>query len=154
MTMDLFVDPPSIPKARKGVAKFAEGEVRLRIIKSCFSEDCDVHIASFDRVLDEKVRQVAGDEGIDYHCLGMVRRLHLTRFHCPSCGILPVYCLDLNHLNKVRCGRCSVIVSLKNSGKYGRVRKKVAVRTCEAIDGTLLSINRSLIPSTFTKIDD
>ena len=70
-------------------------------------------------------------QGIDYGRIPLRERCLLTKFRCANCGLNPVYLLDLQHLNKVRCLVCSQIVNLKNRGKYGRIRKKVAIATFE-----------------------
>jgi hypothetical protein len=95
-------------------------------------------IVSFDRILADGTRQIAFIAGLEYDTLSITERLLLTRFRCPVCGILPLYCLDMKFLNKIRCGKCSMIVGLRNSsGKYGRIRKQIAISVCKTIDETL-----------------
>jgi hypothetical protein len=74
---------------------------------------------------------------MDYTSLSIINRLLLSRFRCPLCGSLPIYFLDLKYLNKARCGKCSTVIGLKNTGKYGKLKKRIAILTCSAIDDML-----------------
>lgn len=79
------------------------------------------------RLLTEKADQVCSAEGISYVKLKPIQRLFLTHYRCHKCKLLPLYCLDIAHLKRVRCGTCGHQVSFTNSGKYGRLRKKIAL---------------------------
>lgn len=79
------------------------------------------------QLLAEKADQVCGAEGISYVKLKPIQRLFLTHYRCHKCKLLPLYCLDIAHLKRVRCGTCGHQVSFTNSGKYGRLRKKIAL---------------------------
>jgi ribosomal protein S27AE len=76
---------------------------------------------------------------MNYDLLRVGERLLLTRFYCSICGLVPFYYLDLLHLNRVRCGKCSSFIVLRNSGKYGKIRKRIAIKSCRAIDEMLNS---------------
>ena len=78
------------------------------------------------QLLAEKADQVCGAEGISYVKLKPIQRLFLTHYRCHKCKLLPLYHLNLAHPKRVRCGRCSNFVNFTNSGKYGRLRKKLA----------------------------
>jgi hypothetical protein len=79
------------------------------------------------QLLAEKANQVCSAEGISYLKLKPIQRLFLTHYRCHKCKLLPLYCLDMAHLKRVRCGACGDQVSFTNSGKYGRLRKKIAL---------------------------
>jgi|ERR671924_552548 hypothetical protein len=79
-----------------------------------------------DLLLSQKAEQMCKIEGINYRDLVPIQRLFLTHYRCPTCKLLPLYHLNLAHPKRVRCGRCSSFVNFTNSGKYGRLRKKLA----------------------------
>jgi hypothetical protein len=79
-----------------------------------------------DLLLSQKAEQMCKIEGINYRDLVPIQRLFLTHYRCPTCKLLPLYHLNLAHPKRVRCGRCSNFVNFTNSGKYGRLRKKLA----------------------------
>lgn len=78
-------------------------------------------------LLSAIARRVCSEEGVDYNKIPAREKFLLVRFRCAQCGMRPLYLLDLRHSNKARCMTCFQIVSIKNRGKYGRIRKKIAV---------------------------
>jgi len=82
--------------------------------------------SSPDMVLSQKAEQLCGTEGINYKGLEPIQRLFLTHYRCPMCKLLPLYYLNLAHPKRVRCGRCGNLITFTNSGKYGKMRKKIA----------------------------
>jgi hypothetical protein len=82
--------------------------------------------ASPDLLLSQKAEQLCKIEGINYKSLEPIQRLFLTHYRCPMCKLLPLYYLNLAHPKRVRCGKCGNLISFTNSGKYGRLRKKIA----------------------------
>jgi hypothetical protein len=82
--------------------------------------------SSPDQILSLKAEQICKAEGINYKDLEPIQRLFLTHYRCPVCKLLPLYCLNLASSKRVRCGRCGNLISFTNSGKYGRLRKKIA----------------------------
>ena len=80
-----------------------------------------------DLLLSQKAEQICKIEGINYWDLVPIQRLFLTHYRCPTCKLLPLYHLNLAHPKHARCGRCSNLVNFTNSGKYGRLRKKIAL---------------------------
>lgn len=139
MATDRSVNTRSKSTGMKNIGKIVNGDVRLKIAKESEYDIDDSFIACFDRILADSARQIVNLEGINYEVLSITDRLLITRFRCPLCGVLPLYFLDLKYLNKTRCGKCSIIVGLKNSGKYGRIRKQIAISTCKTIDEMLSS---------------
>lgn len=79
------------------------------------------------RLLDEKARLVCRDENLSYASMSTIQRLFLTHYRCSICKLQPVYLLDIACSRKARYGKCGHKVQFKNSGKYGRLRKKLAL---------------------------
>jgi hypothetical protein len=118
-------------------ASLEKGELRLKITRTWIGYPDNLFIVAFDAILRDMIRQVVSHAGVDYASLSIINRLLLSRFRCPLCGSLPIYFLDLKYLNKARCGKCSTVIGLKNSGKYGKLKKQIAILTCSAIDDML-----------------
>jgi hypothetical protein len=138
MTADIPVSSPTSSKGQQNITSVLAGDIRIRITKMLSNDIDSPLVATFDTILNDSARQVAATAGISYDGLSIIDRLLMTRFRCQLCGVLPLYYLDIKYLNKIRCGKCSMIVSLRNSsGKYGRIRKRIAIETCRAIDGML-----------------
>lgn len=89
--------------------------------------DFDLAEGSLDRMLDRKASILSKDEGFSYKDMTPVQRVFLTHYWCPICKLRPLYALDLRHRNKVRCGKCRNVISFPGRGKYGKVKKKLAV---------------------------
>jgi DNA-directed RNA polymerase subunit RPC12/RpoP len=109
-------------------AIMADFEVRKAAIDA--SVEPAIHSPSLRtpvQLLAEKAGQVCSAEGISYLKLKPIQRLFLTHYRCHKCKLLPLYCLDMAHLKHVRCRACGHQVSFTNSGKYGRLRKKIAL---------------------------
>jgi hypothetical protein len=82
---------------------------------------------SLDRLLDLKAESVCRDNGINYRGLEPIQRLFLTHYRCPMCKLVPLHQLNLTYPKRVRCSRCGQLISFRNSGKWGRLRKKIAI---------------------------
>jgi hypothetical protein len=83
-------------------------------------------------LLTIKLNLLFREEGIDPTAMMPVQRTFLTRYRCTTCKVLPLYLLNLSHLNKPRCGKCGHLVTFKNAGKYGKMRKKLALMLWQA----------------------
>ena len=94
-------------------------------------------LASLDLLLTQKAEQLCSTEGINYKSLEPIQRLFLTHYRCPICKLLPLYNLNLAHPKRVRCGKCSNLISFTNAGKYGRLRKKIAFALQLPADGRI-----------------
>src|SRR5512146_274609 len=97
-------------------------QLRLAIAKTCNNHDDNFTSIGFDKILMATVRRNACLMGVNYEAFRIKDKLLLTKFRCLLCGVLPLYFLDLRHINRIRCGRCSFLVTLRNSGKYGKIR--------------------------------
>jgi hypothetical protein len=80
-----------------------------------------------DQLLSQKAEQQCAIEGINYKSLEPIQRLFLTHYRCPMCKLLPLYYLNLAHPKRVRCNKCGNLITFTNAGKYGRLRKKIAL---------------------------
>lgn len=92
-------------------------------------------LVSLDLLLSQKAEQLCRLEGINYKGLEPIQRLFLTHYRCPICKLLPLYHLNLAHPKRVRCGKCSNLISFTSSGKYGKLRKKIAFMLWVSVEG-------------------
>jgi hypothetical protein len=88
-----------------------------------------------DQLLGQKAEQLCRTEGINYKALEPIQRLFLTHYRCPICKLLPLYNLNLAHPKRVRCMKCGNLVGFTNSGKYGKLRKKIAFMLWISLEG-------------------
>ena len=88
-----------------------------------------------ERLLDQQVIILCNAEGISSHAMTSIQRMFLTHYRCSTCKLLPLYRLDLSHIKRARCGRCGQLVSFTTAGKYGKMRKKLAVMLWEVTKG-------------------
>jgi hypothetical protein len=91
--------------------------------------------ASPDLLLSQKAEQLCKVEDINYKGLEPIQRLFLTHYRCPICKLLPLYHLNLAHPKRVRCTKCGNLISFTSSGKYGRLRKKIAFMLWVSLEG-------------------
>lgn len=92
-------------------------------------------LVSLDLLLSQKAERLCKLEGINYKGLEPIQRLFLTHYKCPICKLLPLYHLNLAHPKRVRCGKCSNLISFTSSGKYGKLRKKIAFMLWVSVEG-------------------
>lgn len=88
-----------------------------------------------DLLLSQKAEQLCKIEGINYKGLEPIQRLFLTHYRCPICKLLPLYNLNLAHPKRVRCSKCGNLIGFTSSGKYGRLRKKIAFMLWLSMEG-------------------
>lgn len=81
---------------------------------------------SLELMLLETSRQVCTNQKIIFNRLTPIQRLFIMHYRCHVCGLLPLYRLDLLHLKRVRCTKCTHLVSFRGAGKYGKIRKEIA----------------------------
>lgn len=80
-----------------------------------------------DELLCVVAIQVCSAHNVAFQSLHPVARVFMTHYRCMSCGLQPLYCLNLKTLNRVTCGVCGSAVSFNSSGKYGKMRKGIAI---------------------------
>jgi DNA-directed RNA polymerase subunit RPC12/RpoP len=90
-------------------------------------------LVHYEGLLREVSRKVCMIESITFEQLSPIQRMFVTHYRCHDCGLLPLYYLDLSHIKRVRCKRCDQLLSFKSSGKYGRIRKKIAFALNKAV---------------------
>ena len=64
--------------------------------------------------------------------LSGIQRKFLTHYRCSDCGLLPLYSINISHIKRVRCGKCGGLISFKRKGKYGKLRKDIALEITRA----------------------
>ncbi|HVX02388.1 MAG TPA: hypothetical protein VHA09_04475 [Nitrososphaera sp.] len=84
-------------------------------------------MTSMERLLEQNMGELCRAEGISRVEMLPIQRMFVTHYRCHACKLLPLYRLDLSHIKRPRCGRCGHLVSFTNAGKYGKMRKKLAV---------------------------
>ncbi|AIF82793.1 hypothetical protein NTE_00713 [Candidatus Nitrososphaera evergladensis SR1] len=89
-------------------------------------------LTPMERLLEQKVSILCVAEGISRVEMSPIQRLFLTHYRCSTCKLLPLYRLDLSHIKRARCGRCGHLVSFTSAGKYGKMRKKLALMLWQA----------------------
>jgi hypothetical protein len=94
-----------------------------------------------DLLLSQKAEKLCKTEGVNYKGMEPIQRLFLTHYRCPICKLLPLYYLNLAHPKRVRCGKCGNLVSFTNSGKYGRMRKKIAFLLWLSLEGRGIGVS-------------
>lgn len=85
-----------------------------------------------EKLLEEKFVILCDEEKISRAEIRSIQWLFLTHYRCSECKLMPLYNLDLTYSRKVRCGKCGRLVSFTNRGKYGKMRKKLAVMLRQA----------------------
>lgn len=92
--------------------------------------DFDDHESSQDRrlnqILTDATSRACEEYGISFGSMSPIQRMFATHYRCNCCKMLPLYKLDLSSTRRAKCSLCGHHVPLKNSGKYGKVRKQVA----------------------------
>lgn len=90
--------------------------------------------ASIDGMLLTRTRAVCERNKIEFGKLSPIQRKFVTHYRCNQCGLLPLYHLNLLHVKRVRCRKCGQLVSFKRRGKYGKLRKEIALEFVREID--------------------
>ena len=73
------------------------------------------------------IETVCAEQGLSFGAMGPVQKFFLTHYRCSFCKMLPLMLLDLSRPNRARCGRCGQLVTFSGAGKYGKMRKKLAL---------------------------
>jgi len=91
---------------------------------------------SMDEMLVKKARAICEKYMFAFAELTTIQRKFLTHYRCPQCGLLPLYHADLQHIKRVRCKQCGQLISFKRKGKYGKLRKEIALELDKEIVGS------------------
>ena len=83
---------------------------------------------SMDHILLASSHVVCQRYNIQFSKLSTIQRKFVTHFRCDRCGLLPVYHINLLHMKRVRCGKCGQLIPFKKKGKYGKLRKEIALQ--------------------------
>jgi|GEM_PF-4883988 len=73
------------------------------------------------------IEAVCAEQGLSFSAMAPVQKFFLTHYRCSFCKMLPLGRLDLAHPTKARCGKCGQLVTFSGAGKYGKMRKKIAL---------------------------
>ena len=82
---------------------------------------------SADGVLLQLTKLVCQRHSIDFNQLKPIQRKFLTHYRCSECGLIPLHYINVLHIKRVRCGRCGHLMAFKRKGKYGKMRKDIAL---------------------------
>jgi hypothetical protein len=84
----------------------------------------------------DRLAQIAKEEcatkGIKFQRLSTIQRLFVTHYRCHICRLMPVYFLRFLS-NRARCSKCGQTVTFASRGRYGRIRKQIAIRIVDEI---------------------
>ena len=93
---------------------------------------------SIDEMLLKKTKDICERYKIHFVQLTLVQRKFVTHYRCSQCGLLPLYCLDLLHVKRVRCRECGQLIAFRKKGKYGKLRKAIAIELMKEIQGDVI----------------
>jgi DNA-directed RNA polymerase subunit RPC12/RpoP len=87
--------------------------------------------ASFEEMMDWKANMMERLQALGLTELTVQKATHITHYSCPTCKLQPLFLLNLEHHNKVRCRKCGHLIPFPGRGKYGKIKKKLALATWE-----------------------
>ena len=94
-------------------------------------------IMSAHDLLTNATKLVCQRYNIPFILMTPIQKKFLTHYRCCYCGLLPLFHLNLTHLTRVRCRKCGQLVTFRTRGKYGKIRKAVAVELARGIKGDI-----------------
>ena len=90
---------------------------------------------AIEEMLLKKTKDICERYKIHFVQLTLVQRKFVTHYRCSQCGLMPLYCLDLLHVKRVRCRECGQLIAFRIKGKYGKLRKEIAIELMKEIQG-------------------
>ena len=93
---------------------------------------------SIEEMLLRKTKDICEKYKIHFVQLTLVQRKFVTHYRCSQCGLLPLYCLDLLHVKRVRCRECGQLIAFRKKGKYGKLRKEIAIELMKEIQDVII----------------
>lgn len=97
-----------------------------------------------ERLIERAADALCTSQGMSYRAMMPIQRLFLTHYRCSFCKLLPLYYLDMSSHRKARCGKCGHLISFSGSGKYGKMRKKLALTIWQVRGGEKVPFNSSI----------
>ena len=94
-------------------------------------------IMSAHDLLTNATKLVCQRYNISFIQLSSIQKKFLTHYRCCYCGMLPLYHINLTHFTRVRCKKCGQLITFRTRGKYGKIRKAVAVELAREIQGDI-----------------
>ena len=82
--------------------------------------------SSLGVILEEQLEFLLASQGMRRHDLQPIQLLFISHYRCSMCGLLPVYRMNLSRPKRPRCNRCGYSISLCRTGKYSKLRRKLA----------------------------
>ena len=90
---------------------------------------------SMDQLLLMSTRAKCERYKVHFAHLSAIQRKFVTHDRCSQCGLLPLYHLNLLHIKRVRCRKCGQLIAFKKKGKYGKLRREIAVQLARQTQG-------------------
>jgi hypothetical protein len=116
---------PEVTATEANTQAFAYGAKMLSPMEELFTE----------RLLVETAKRICRKYKITFAQLEPIQRKFITHYRCHQCRLLPLHFADLSHLKRVRCRHCGQLVTFRNCGKYGRLRKEIATELMKVMNG-------------------
>lgn len=88
-----------------------------------------------DEVLIKKSKETCERFKLQFAKLSAIQRKFITHYRCSQCGLQPLYHLDPSHIKRVRCRQCGQLIAFTNRGKYGKIRKEIALSIAKEVGG-------------------
>lgn len=95
--------------------------------------DYDIKKLTADNLLLNKTIVTCQRYKLEFSKLSTIQRKFITHYRCSQCGLLPLYKISLVHVKRVRCGNCGQLVGFTRKGKYGKLRKEIAIEFAREI---------------------
>jgi hypothetical protein len=90
---------------------------------------------SNNELLLRTTKVVSQRYGMEFARLSPIQRKFLTHYRCSQCGLLPLYHVILTSPKRVRCGKCHQMMPFRRRGKYGKMRKDIAIEFMKICKG-------------------
>ncbi len=87
-------------------------------------------LASKDRmddVMTKTAKQICHSSSMNFLDLSLRVKIAITHYRCDRCKSQPLYHLDLECLNRPKCGLCGLRVKIGGRSKYSKIRKELAI---------------------------
>ena len=89
----------------------------------------------YEQLLLRMTKLICQRYSLEFTSLSSIQRKFLTHYRCSACGLLPLYYVNVQHLKRVRCGKCGQLTAFKRTGKYGKLRKDIAIEIKKITEG-------------------
>jgi hypothetical protein len=97
--------------------------------------DYDIERMTADNLLVNRTIATCRKYKLEFSKLSTIQRKFITHYRCSQCGLLPLYKISLLHVKRVRCGNCGQLIGFTRKGKYGKLRKEIAIEVVKELQG-------------------